>query len=73
MGKPVCKTTVQVCKLELQVHYSTLVHVPPLGFHCVGGCLDLTDPGLLLHFYCSQIYDMACSQAETYLLEEGSI
>ncbi len=24
------------------VHYSTLLHLPPLRFHCVGGCRDRT-------------------------------
>jgi hypothetical protein len=26
------------------VHYSTLFHLPPLRFHCVGGCWDRIEP-----------------------------
>ncbi len=28
------------------VLYSTLLHLPPLRFHCVGGCWDRSNPGL---------------------------
>jgi hypothetical protein len=28
------------------VRYSTLLRLPPLSFHCVGGCWD-SNPGLL--------------------------
>jgi hypothetical protein len=26
-----------------KVRYSTLLHLPPLRFHCVGGCWDRTE------------------------------
>jgi hypothetical protein len=29
--------------------YSTLFHLPPLRFHCVGGCLDRTKDLDLIH------------------------
>ncbi len=28
--------------VSFYVHYSTLLHLPPLKFHCVGGCWDRT-------------------------------
>ncbi len=50
-----CKRTVSFCFFRgannIFVLYSTLLHLPPLRFHCVDGCWDRTQ----------YLYDCACS------------
>ncbi len=41
------------------VRYSTLFHLPPLGFHCVGGCWDRTQD--------SYDYDIGCQTLQPLL------
>jgi hypothetical protein len=45
----------------LYVRYSTLLHLPPLRFHCVGGCWDRTQDSCDYDIGCQTLYHMARS------------
>jgi hypothetical protein len=39
------------------IRYSTLIHLPPLRFHCVGGCWDRTQDSCDYGIGCQTLYN----------------